>query len=82
MILAHTPLRISFVGGGTDIPILSKIWRRVISTAINKFISVRITEGRKSQIAIKHHTTVKRRLLSIKFRIPDSRSVRKTRCNW
>ena len=58
MILAHTPLRISFVGGGTDIPnFYQRYGGGVISTAINKFISVRITEGRKSQIAIKtpHH---------------------------
>ena len=58
MILSRTPLRISFVGGGTDIPnFYQRYGGAVISTAIDKFISVRITEGRKSQIAIKtpHH---------------------------
>ena len=53
MILSRTPLRISFVGGGTDI---SSFYQRyggeVISTTIDKYISVRITEGRNSQIAI------------------------------
>ena len=58
MILSRTPLRISFVGGGTDIPnFYQRYGGEVISTAIDKFISVRVTEGRKSQIAIKtpHH---------------------------
>ena len=58
MILSRTPLRISFVGGGTDIPnFYQRYGGEVISTAIDKFISVRITEGRKFQIAIKtpHH---------------------------
>ena len=58
MILSRTPLRISFVGGGTDIP---NFYQRhegtVISTAIDKYISVRITEARNRQIAINtpHH---------------------------
>ena len=44
MTLSRTPLRISFVGGGTDI---ANFYREhggeVISTAIDKYISVRIT---------------------------------------
>ena len=58
MILSRTPLRVSFVGGGTDI---TNFYQRhggeVISTAINKYISVRITGRRNSQIAIDtpHH---------------------------
>ena len=58
MILSRTPLRISFVGGGTDIPnFYQKHGGEVISTAIDKYISVRITEGRNSQIAVNtpHH---------------------------
>lgn len=58
MILSRTPLRISFVGGGTDIPnFYQRHGGEVISTAIDKYISVRITEGRNSQIAINtpHH---------------------------
>ena len=58
MILSRTPLRISFVGGGTDI---SNFYQRyggmVISTTIDKYISVRITGERFSQIDIRtpHH---------------------------
>ena len=62
MILSRTPLRISFVGGGTDI---ANFYRQyggeVISTAIDKYISVRIKEERNSQIAINtpdHRETV------------------------
>ena len=58
MILSRTPLRISFVGGGTDIlSFYQRYGGEVISTAIDKYISVRITEGRNSQIAVStpHH---------------------------
>ena len=62
MIISRTPIRISFVGGGTDI---ANFYRQyggeVISTAIDKYISVRITRERNSQIAINtpdHHETV------------------------
>ena len=53
MIISRTPIRISFVGGGTDI---ANFYRQyggeVISTAIDKYISVYITRGQNSQIAI------------------------------
>lgn len=53
MIISRTPLRISFVGGGTDI---ANFYRHyggaVISTTIDKYISVCITSRRDSQIAI------------------------------
>ena len=58
MIISHTPIRISFVGGGTDI---ANFYREhggeVISTAIDKYISVHITKQTNSQIAINtpHH---------------------------
>ena len=62
MIISRTPLRISFVGGGTDI---SSFYQRyggeVISTAVDKYISVQITRRRDSQIAINtpdHRETV------------------------
>ncbi len=58
MILSRTPLRISFVGGGTDIPnFYQRYGGAVISTTIDKYISVRITGQRDSQIAINtpHH---------------------------
>ena len=62
MIISRTPIRISLVGGGTDI---SNFYREhggeVISTAIDKYISVHITREQSSQIAINtpdHHETV------------------------
>ena len=62
MIISRTPIRISFVGGGTDI---ANFYRQyggeVISTAIDKYISVCITREQNSQIAINtppHHETV------------------------
>ena len=62
MIISRTPIRISLVGGSTDI---ANFYRQyggeVISTAIDKYISVRITRRRNSQIAINtpdHHETV------------------------
>ncbi len=62
MILSRTPLRISFVGGGTDIPnFYQRYGGEVISTAIDKYISVRIAKRRNSQITINtpdHHETV------------------------
>ena len=62
MIILRTPIRISFVGGGTDI---SNFYRQyggeVINTAIDKYISVCITKEQNSQITINtpdHHETV------------------------
>ena len=62
MIISRTPIRISFVGGGTDIANFYRGYGgEVISTAIDKYISVRITRRRDSQIAINtpdHRETV------------------------
>jgi len=62
MIISRTPIRISFVGGGTDIANFYRGYGgEVISTAIDKYISVRITRRRNSQIAINtpdHRETV------------------------
>ena len=53
MIISRTPIRISFVGGGTDI---ANFYRQyggeVISTTIDKYISVHVTKEQNSQIAI------------------------------
>ena len=58
MIISRTPIRISLVGGSTDIANFYRGYGgEVISTAIDKYISVRITRRRNSQIAINtpHH---------------------------
>ena len=53
MIISKTPIRISFVGGGTDI---ANFYRQyggaVISTTIDKYISICVTSRQDSQIAI------------------------------
>ena len=62
MIISRTPIRISLVGGSTDIPNFYRGYGgEVISTAIDKYISVHITSRRNSQITINtpdHHETV------------------------
>ena len=58
MIISRTPLRISFVGGGTDLPnFYQRYGGEVISTAIDKYIFVHITGRRDSQIVVNtpHH---------------------------
>lgn len=55
MIISRTPLRISFVGGGSDIP---KFYRQfggaALSMSINKYIYVAINEGFDDLININH----------------------------
>ena len=62
MIISRTPLRISFVGGGTDIANFYRGYGgEVISTTIDKYIFVCIVRARNSQIAINtpdHRETV------------------------
>ena len=62
MIISRTPIRISLVGGSTDIANFYRGYGgEVISTAIDKYISVRITKRRNAQIAINtpdHRETV------------------------
>ena len=62
MIISRTPIRISFVGGGTDIANFYRQYGgKVVSTTIDKYISVCIIKRRNSQIAINtpdHHETV------------------------
>lgn len=45
MIITRTPLRISFVGGGSDLPAFyTKETGRVVSTAINKYVFIAFNE--------------------------------------
>ena len=53
MVISRTPIRISFVGGGTDIANFYRGYGgEVISTTIDKYISVCIIEQSNSEIAI------------------------------
>ena len=49
MIISRTPLRISFAGGGTDIPSFYKknTYGCVLSSAINKYIYVSVKKHSK-----------------------------------
>lgn len=58
MIITRTPLRISFIGGGSDLPAFyNKAVGRVISTAINKYIFVAINEKFDGWFRIGYSTT-------------------------
>lgn len=55
MIISRTPLRISFVGGGSDIPkFYSKFGGAALSMSINKYLYVAINEGFDDLININH----------------------------
>ena len=52
-IVSKTPLRISFVGGGTDLPsFYQKYGGAVISTAIDKYVTVTISPRRDNKICV------------------------------
>lgn len=56
MVISKTPLRISFVGGGTDLSsYYAKHSGKVISTAINKYIYV-IVKKRIDKLIVLHYT--------------------------
>ena len=53
MIISRTPLRISFTGGGSDIPVYyQKFGGAVISTAINKYIYVNVNKKFDNDIRV------------------------------
>ncbi len=58
MILSRTPLRISFAGGGTDIP---SFYRdepgAVVSTSIDKYIYITVNKYFDDRIILKYSKT-------------------------
>lgn len=57
MIISQTPVRVSFVGGGTDIPIFYKQSEGcVLSTTINKYITIILKERMDNNFLINHYT--------------------------
>jgi D-glycero-alpha-D-manno-heptose-7-phosphate kinase len=58
MIISRTPLRMSFVGGGSDLP---SFYRRhggaVVSTAINKFVYITLNEKFDHRIRVSYSRT-------------------------
>ncbi len=59
MIMSRTPLRISFVGGGTDLPAFYKFYGKgaVISATINKYIYVAVNRKFDSKIRASYSVT-------------------------
>lgn len=60
MIITRTPLRVSFVGGGTDLPEYyenSTIPGRVISTTIDKYVYIALNKKFDGRIRVSYSTT-------------------------
>jgi len=58
MIISKTPLRMSFVGGGSDLPVFYlKFGGAVVSTAINKFVYVTVNQKFGEKIRISYSKT-------------------------
>jgi D-glycero-alpha-D-manno-heptose-7-phosphate kinase len=58
MIISRTPLRMSFVGGGSDLPVFyRKCGGAVVSTAINKFVYVTVNKKFDAQIRVSYSRT-------------------------
>src|SRR6185369_4821972 len=58
MIISRTPLRMSFVGGGSDLPsFYRKHGGAVISTAINKFVYITLNEKFDHRIRVGYAKT-------------------------
>ena len=58
MIISRTPLRMSFVGGGSDLPVFyRKYGGAVVSTAINRYVSVTVNQKFDDRIRISYSRT-------------------------
>ena len=58
MIISRTPLRISFVGGGSDLPIFyRRFGGAVVSTGINQFVYVTVNKKFDEQIRVSYSRT-------------------------
>ena len=54
MIISKTPLRISFIGGGTDHLINERSYGSVIATSINKFIYLSLINNHEKKFLINY----------------------------
>jgi D-glycero-alpha-D-manno-heptose-7-phosphate kinase len=58
MIISRTPLRMSFVGGGSDLPVFyRKYGGAVVSTAINRFVYVTVNQKFDANIRLSYSKT-------------------------
>lgn len=58
MIITRTPFRISFVGGGTDLPAFyTRSPGMVVSTTVNKYINIAVSEGFEDHMRLSYSRT-------------------------
>jgi len=58
MIISRTPLRMSFVGGGSDLPVFyRKYGGAVVSTAVNKFVYITVNKKFDDRIRVSYSKT-------------------------
>src|SRR3954454_18837784 len=58
MIISRTPLRMSFVGGGSDLPVFyRRFGGAVVSTAINQFVYVTVNPKFDDKIRVSYSRT-------------------------
>jgi D-glycero-alpha-D-manno-heptose-7-phosphate kinase len=58
MVISRTPLRVSFVGGGSDLPAFADAYGgAVLSTTIDKFVYVVVTERFEEEIRVSYSQT-------------------------
>src|SRR6185369_2656191 len=58
MIISRTPLRMSFVGGGSDLPVFyRKYGGAVVSTAINQFVYITVNKKFDEKIRVSYSKT-------------------------
>ena len=58
MVISRTPLRVSFVGGGTDLPGFADVHGgAVVSTAIDKYVHVIVTERFEPSVRVSYSKT-------------------------
>lgn len=58
MIISRTPLRMSFVGGGSDLPVFyRKFGGAVVSTAINKYVYITVNRKFDDRIRVSYSRT-------------------------
>jgi D-glycero-alpha-D-manno-heptose-7-phosphate kinase len=77
MIISKTPLRMSFVGGGSDLPVFyRKYGGAVVSTAINKFVYVTVNKKFDDRIRVSYSRTEEARSVD-KIRHPLVREAMK-----
>src|SRR2546426_7422326 len=77
MIISRTPLRMSFVGGGSDLPVFyRKYGGAVVSTAINQFVYITVNKKFDQKIRLSYSKTEEARSVD-KIRHPLVREAMK-----